>query len=338
MAYLVEFEFLGSLGVYPIICCIVSAAASAFCFYFFYLDRATLADVSEVGLLGAVLSVQFKVAVYLSLATAVPMGVDLITEAINVPRHFNNALLHCFIRSCLLISLTLPSILLAIPSVFHGQEDSGYLAVDSVKRISATGCMLAFISCEFAFKFRDINLQANSSGRRKRSIGRGRLTVTLYLTYVAAELLWLYGYRYQHSILITYCLKVAATTLLSLGYLQLLHLLYFCENFNLGQFCTSRCRSAFSKNISVSQNASCHNLLEDVATSGPNQIDLYDSKKNTCIRIYFAVLIIQPIGSYLISSSYGSMDFLSATPDSISANLYFQMVLTILVRLQLFSF
>ena len=336
MAYLAKFELLWSSGVYPIICFFISAFASAFCFCFIYVDRAMLANVREVGLLAAVLSVQFQLAVYLSLAIAVPMGVDLITDTVNILRQYHNKFFHCFVRVCLLVSLTLPSILLAIPSVFQGQEDSGYLAVDSVKRISATGCMLAFICYQSSLNFRDIELKAHSSGGRIRSFWRGRLTITLYATYVAAELLWLYGYRYHHTMITTYCLKVAATTLLSLGYLQLLHLVYFCENFDLGQICTSCCRSAFSKKIKVSQSASCRDLAEDVTSLDPSHIDLYDSKSNTCIRIYFAVLIMQPIGSFLISSFYGSMDFLSPTPDSLSANLYFQMALTILVSLQLF--
>lgn len=332
MAHLAESHFQSSLRVYPIGCYVISAIGSAFCFYYFYFHGTVSMGVSEIPLLDAVLTVQFQLAVYLSIAIAVPMGVDLVTDTVNVLQKIDIALFHWFVRSSLLICLTLPSILLAIPSIFHGHEDSGYLAVNTMKKVNSVGCLLALISYEKSVDIWSMKSKYDASGERLRAIWRGRLTLSLHLTYVTAELLWFYGYCYQHSMIATYTLKVAATTLLSVSYLQLLHLLYFCENLSFKYLCTL-CRKLLllSKRINISHDSSYENLMNDTPISDSISNHAQNSKRIACVRIYFAALIIQPIGYFLISSVYGNMDFLNPTSESLSSDLYFQMAWTMLV-------
>jgi hypothetical protein len=221
---------------YSLCCVVLALIGSILCFLPFYMptsfhfnqDRMDLFD-GSLPLAEAVDTAQFTEALLLSVIIAVPMLMDILLDAYYVFRFNSGRKLHWFARLLLLGSLTVPSILLLVRSwvakIHFTTEDDGtaasYISVEAFKRIASTGCMFIFIAQE---QHDSLLIQS----RRKKL---GFLSVLTFLTYVIAELLWLYSYSYQSRTSVTHVagfdnpLRVAGAVALALALGQLLHLI-----------------------------------------------------------------------------------------------------------------
>ena len=334
---------LSGKNLYPIICLVIAAISSVACFLPFLIPALQHPDDTDI--IDAVGSEDYELAAYLSIAIAVPMMIEILTEAFNGTKE-ESGQFHLFVRVSLLASVTIPSIPIVIPSIFMNQTASTYLSINAVKRISAASCMLAFIS-------RSINIHDKSAVKESKSDifmlhmssnRQGQLAVSVYFTYAMAELIWLYGSYYEYSLTDdTYSYRVAAMALYATAYFQVLLLIYFRKSW-IDQSLSSILKTG---RTGLEGSTDLGPLIPDLGPVIPDlgpliPMNLQPSHSFTsflsinssnikCSNIYLSVLVLYPIGTMLITAVLTGTNYMDTSSKDITAHLYFEMFLTLLV-------
>ena len=211
---------------YSVIIFIMGGITSILCFLPFYSNAVVFQLGDSSRLQQSLASPQFNVALLLSIIIAVPMLMDVIMDAFYVFNVDSGRKLHWFVRLFLLASLTVPSILLVVPTTFPHSDSTvpGYLCVQALKRLASTASMLAFIAhekCE-SKEFKEAQFDPSRM--------LGQKSALTFATYAGYELFWLYAYTLgaaaNQGVSTNNPLRVLGVCFLCLTILQLLSIIF----------------------------------------------------------------------------------------------------------------